>query len=424
MKTKLLRGIAIILIVLQMLFACTACKGSAGQQGIQGVQGVQGIQGIQGIQGAQGNDGLSAFEIYRKYHPEYTGTEQEWIESLKASDGEKEDFPVELDSQWLLDNRGVVTIVPVMLDGCFINQATGAVCSASKADQYRATEFISIPNGAELVSTSYVSNGGIRSSDGYAFYNADKQYITGGRQRPANEKFEIPKDAEYVAFTDYSSAEHINQTVTFEKNVQKTTKVVAMFGDSITWGRVGGASGSVQTENTFSKALEEKTGYYVINYGVGSQGWVTQSPDGNNAYANIASKDLLNVDVVTLQYGTNDSSQPLGTIDDTEGTILGEMYRCVDYIMKINPSITVIIIGQINAKYGEFPHYNAEIVENRYSQFEAFCNKYHLIWIDTIHHSPINAFNIQTMIGDNVHPSEEGYKILSPFIAGQIAQYI
>ena len=37
--------------------------------------------------GDQGEDGLSAFEIYKKYHPEYQGTEQEWIESLKGSDG-------------------------------------------------------------------------------------------------------------------------------------------------------------------------------------------------------------------------------------------------------------------------------------------------------------------------------------------------
>ena len=44
-----------------------------------------------GEDGKDGEDGLSAYEIYKKYHPEYTGTEQEWIESLKGADGEKGD---------------------------------------------------------------------------------------------------------------------------------------------------------------------------------------------------------------------------------------------------------------------------------------------------------------------------------------------
>lgn len=39
------------------------------------------------VAGKDGDDGLSAFEIYKKYHPEYEGTEEEWIESLKGSDG-------------------------------------------------------------------------------------------------------------------------------------------------------------------------------------------------------------------------------------------------------------------------------------------------------------------------------------------------
>jgi hypothetical protein len=28
--------------------------------------------------------GDSAFDIYKKYHPEYTGTEEEWLEILKG----------------------------------------------------------------------------------------------------------------------------------------------------------------------------------------------------------------------------------------------------------------------------------------------------------------------------------------------------
>ncbi len=81
----------------------TVTNGANGQQGIQGEKGEDGITPVITIQngnwyingvdtgksaeGVKGDDGLSAFEIYQKYHPEYTGTEAEWIESLKGSDG-------------------------------------------------------------------------------------------------------------------------------------------------------------------------------------------------------------------------------------------------------------------------------------------------------------------------------------------------
>jgi hypothetical protein len=60
-------------------------KGDQGEQGIQGEkgdQGEQGIQGEKGDQGIQGEAGLSAFEIYLKYHPEFTGTEEDWVNGL------------------------------------------------------------------------------------------------------------------------------------------------------------------------------------------------------------------------------------------------------------------------------------------------------------------------------------------------------
>ena len=67
-------------------------KGDAGEQGPQGEkgdtgeQGPQGEKGDTGAQGPQGNDGLSAFEIFKKYYPEYSGTEQEWIYAVTTND--------------------------------------------------------------------------------------------------------------------------------------------------------------------------------------------------------------------------------------------------------------------------------------------------------------------------------------------------
>lgn len=52
----------------------------------EGVQGPQGEPGEDGQDGIDGEDGLSAYEIYIKYHPEYTGTEEEWLEDLVNGD--------------------------------------------------------------------------------------------------------------------------------------------------------------------------------------------------------------------------------------------------------------------------------------------------------------------------------------------------
>ena len=83
----------------------TVVNGKQGEQGIQGEPGRDGhtpvieigkngnwvidgvdtgvkAQGLNGNDGLDGKDGLSAYEIYVKYHPEYKGTEEEWIDDL------------------------------------------------------------------------------------------------------------------------------------------------------------------------------------------------------------------------------------------------------------------------------------------------------------------------------------------------------
>lgn len=90
----------------------TITNGVDGEQGIQGEPGedghtpvitigengnwyidgddtgvlAEGVQGSQGEPGTDGEDGLSAYEIYIKYHPEYEGTEEEWLEDLVNGD--------------------------------------------------------------------------------------------------------------------------------------------------------------------------------------------------------------------------------------------------------------------------------------------------------------------------------------------------
>lgn len=63
--------------------------GSVGEKGEKGDDGAQGIQGIQGEQGNQGEQGKSAFEI--AVSEGFTGTQEEWLGSLKGEKGDKGD---------------------------------------------------------------------------------------------------------------------------------------------------------------------------------------------------------------------------------------------------------------------------------------------------------------------------------------------
>lgn len=90
-------------------------RGPQGPQGIQGVAGANGltpilsldengnlsvkygedgtltplgnIKGPKGDKGEDGVDGKSAYELYKQAHPEYTGTLEEWLASLKGEPG-------------------------------------------------------------------------------------------------------------------------------------------------------------------------------------------------------------------------------------------------------------------------------------------------------------------------------------------------
>ena len=57
-------------------------QGEKGETGEQGPKGDKGDQGEKGETGEQGLSGKSAYEIFKEYYPEYTGTEKEWITAV------------------------------------------------------------------------------------------------------------------------------------------------------------------------------------------------------------------------------------------------------------------------------------------------------------------------------------------------------
>lgn len=204
---------------------------------------------------------------------------------------------------------------------------------------------------------------------------------------------------------------------------------IAMFGDSIMLGRDGNDEGEmVILSDNIPAIVGKMLSVNTTNYGVGGMGWLTEASN-MIAYDKIASVDLTDYDTVTLCFGVNDHSQPLGETWDTkdEATCMGQFHKCIEYIYQQNPTCRVVIIGPFNGRnVGTFPDYwyGNTTWKKLDEMLKQACDYY---WIPYISQKdgPINAFTIQTLIGeDGVHPSQEGYQRLGEWIAGELRRLI
>ena len=203
---------------------------------------------------------------------------------------------------------------------------------------------------------------------------------------------------------------------------------IAMFGDSITWGSVKG----VQTQYNIPYWVSKETGNIVSNFGVSSQGWICPV-NSKTGVDTIRSTDLTGYDVATLMYGINDSNYKLGTYLDTEEstTIMGSLYTAVKVIMDKYPNMTLILISPPNTcNKGVAPKWRlSATLEGGYTgqqlidEYKKFADYYNIPFI-SFNNCPINSFNIENLLSDTLHPTEQGYKILGTYLAAQITQYI
>lgn len=214
-------------------------------------------------------------------------------------------------------------------------------------------------------------------------------------------------------------------------NIKLTSfhKSLAMFGDSITWGRDGNRSAAYPTKNTFAATVARNLGIICSNYGVGSAGYLAKGSDGKNAYEKISSTNIANYDYISLAYGVNDVlNHTVGEWNSTdEETIMGQFNKCINYIYGQNESCVVIVIAPWNGRnIGTFPKYkygDSRMI-NLTNALKTACEYYGISYISQ-KDCPINGFTIQNLIGaDGVHPSEEGYLKIGSWLSGEIGRII
>lgn len=276
------------------------------------------------------------------------------------------------------------------------------------------------------------------STAGWAFYDSEQKFISGANKNTEGASVSdykttvvVPAIAKYmrisgrVGYNNYyikptpSGSELFGMT----KKTSIFSHKIAMFGDSITFGRDGDGEYSDVVEYTIPRIVGAMLGVECVNYGVGGMGWLPNDSLTTTAYDKLSSVDLTQFDTITLCYGVNDHKNTIGTWDSTdETTVMGQFNKCIGYIYEKNPTARVIVIAPFNGRnVGSFPEYWYGAGWGKIeTQLQKACESYFIPFISQ-RTSPINSYTIQTLIGsDGVHPNAEGYKQIGEWIANEI----
>lgn len=308
-----------------------------------------------------------------------------------------------------------------------IRFSDGTEVSSSAMTNYSVTDYIEVYDGSVVTYTSLVPN----TLAIIAQYDANKNFVRAveGTGSTINGSFNCSKG--YIRMT-FRTDRIVPRTVYATLDYGSCGLKIGMLGDSVTWGRIGGASGIQQTEKGIPYWVGEITGNTVDNLGVGSMGWISHQYLTTNAMEYVRTLDFSKYDFVTLAWGLNDGDIALGTYTDTDGTtIMGAVFDVCNYIMTQNPKIQLILIAPTVGKGSSFPYYNPNGQHTAsdhwrftgyFEQIKLFADKYSIPLI--YGNYCLNAWNRNLYIGDNVHPTEEGYKVVGRYIASQMSKII
>lgn len=113
-----------------------------------------------------------------------------------------------------------------LIDG-YVNYNTGGISLYSGDGKYKRTDYIELVKSAKIES-NFTSN----AEAGFAFYNAEKVYISGGSTYPAT----VPHNAKYVILSNFSNTATHTGLYANLIYIPVVAKTIACFGDSVTEG--------------------------------------------------------------------------------------------------------------------------------------------------------------------------------------------
>ena len=234
-----------------------------------------------------------------------------------------------------------------------------------------------------------------------------------------------------------------SQISTPETDEESGLKWCAM-GDSITegWYSWYKEDGSYGQNNVAAKSwashVAQMKGYELDNQAKGGTGYVrANTVDGvlKNGKDIADGINFAGYDLVTIAYGVNDwkGQYVLGSMDDdvsAGGSLYSNMRYIIEKIMSDNPLCKIIVITPINCRINgtydtnwglgyAYPNTN-DTLEDIFSAIVEVCEWYGIEYIDMTHSSVVNRRNIEQLLPDTVHPSEECHKVMALELAKKI----
>jgi lysophospholipase L1-like esterase len=329
---------------------------------------------------------------------------------------------------------------------------------------------LALPKTINLAQSEYFANAvyvritlGIKPKN-QAITNTDIQTLVINFERLNTTKTE---DGWFSTDQKYSSAEEISQISSDVADLQTRVTVLEetsssggtgnaivgsganwyAMGDSITYGGYAPSLTEYKPPIIGQRWVDyvaKYNGYNLTNLGVSGSGFLTGKTFRtiiNETVAKSDTENFKNANLVTIMLGINDWKNysvmdKMGTIEDnisTGGTIISELRYGLEQIIAQNPLCKIILITPLNAKLGGrgteetnwgYGYAGGDTVGGSLKEFGdklvEVCKYYGIQTIDMTNSSVVNRKNIASVLGDGLHPTLDGYKVIGLELARKI----
>lgn len=220
------------------------------------------------------------------------------------------------------------------------------------------------------------------------------------------------------------------------------TNVYYAFGDSTTYGQIGGVGG--QSPYNYPKKIGQLLKMTVKNKAVGGQGLIKDWDYIHSNYIN--GLDMSDAKLITVGWSYNDSGyysgMAFGSYDDTgSSSYIGKYYTIMREFQSKCPTAQIVLItgyGYPDGQVGppvvkptlteQFTHKytftdGQHSVKEMYDTLEAMCNLHGFPCVNQAKGTCFNQWNANTLIGDQIHPNNDGYVAYSNLLSARVSQY-
>lgn len=228
----------------------------------------------------------------------------------------------------------------------------------------------------------------------------------------------------------------------YSEDAKDPSAVLYAFGDSIVYGQIGGTGG--QSANNYPAMTGRLLNMVVKNKAVGGQGLIK---DWNAIQSNyITNLDMTDASLILIGWSYNDgayySSMNFGAATDTgDTTFIGKYFTIMKQFQQKCPEAQIILVTGYGTPDGQAGPpvvkptletqftYEYTFADGRhttkemYDTLEEMANLHGWPCVNQAKGTAFNQFNASDMIGDQIHPTNDGYYRYGQVIAARIAQY-